>query len=179
MGTLTLIIISSSLGTVFAQNGATQNEINSGRYSLADPNGSGIGEGSPSDDITKHPQYYSQNTSTQNPDIATASVGANILNGCNCVVFRMDDVQDYWLNDVQVAVMDQFVQKNEFLSVGPIVGYFGADSTVVNKAIAGYNSGLFEIYVHGWDHGDYSTYPLATQTLHFQDSQNKLQLLFL
>ena len=27
---------------------------------------------------------------------------------CNCVAFRLDDVQDYWLNDVQIDIMKKF-----------------------------------------------------------------------
>ena len=176
VGTLALIVISSSFGNVFAQNGLLPDGYDTGRYSFADPSGQGAREGAPTDD--RYRPYSSENTSNQSPNVATFGVEASLLDGCNCVVFRLDDVQDYWLSDVQVTVMDQFVQKNQYLSAGPIVGLFGADANVVNKAIAGYNSGLFEIFVHGWDHVDYSTLNLATQTSTLQDSQNKLQLLF-
>ncbi|MFQ5440261.1 MAG: polysaccharide deacetylase family protein [Nitrosopumilaceae archaeon] len=176
-GILALIIVSSSFVNVYAQNGVVPDNFSTGRYSFADPNGSGEGEGSSSHDKT-HPYYSTKYLNQQYSSVDAATVEANLLNGCNCVVFRLDDIQDYWLSDVQVAVMDQFVQKNQFLSVGPIVGLFGADANVVDKAIAGYNSGLFEINVHGWDHVDYSTLNLATQTSTLQDAQNKLQLLF-
>ena len=176
VGTLALIVISSSFGNVFAQNGLLPDGYDTGRYSFADPSGQGAREGAPTDDGYR--PYSSENTFNQSPNVATFGVEASLLDGCNCVVFRLDDVQDYWLSDVQVTVMDQFVQKNQYLSAGPIVGLFGADANVVNKAIAGYDSGLFEIFVHGWDHVDYTTLNLATQTSTLQDSQNKLQLLF-
>ena len=31
---------------------------------------------------------------------------------CNCVAFRVAPVQDYWLNDVQIDVMDVFLRKS-------------------------------------------------------------------
>lgn len=176
--TFCMILISSSSVDVFAEIEFTQEQLENGRYSIADPNGSGVGEGASSDDKTKHQHYYSQNKNESDSSIAEFNVGANVLNGCNCVVFRLDDVQDFWLPDVQITVMDQFVQKNQYLSAGPIVAIFGADSTVVDKVVDGYNSGLFEIFVHGWDHVDYSGLNLATQTSTLQDSQDKLQLIF-
>ncbi|MDH3277978.1 MAG: HYR domain-containing protein, partial [Nitrosopumilus sp.] len=176
VGTLVLIVISSSFGNAFANNGV-RDEFTTGRYSFADPNGQGARETAPTDERYR-PYSSSENTIIQSPNVSAAGVEASLLNGCNCVVFRLDDIQDYWLSDVQVAVMDQFVQKDQFLSAGPIVGLFGADATVVDKVIAGYNSGLFEIFAHGWDHVDYTTLTLATQTSTLQDSQNKLQLLF-
>ncbi|MFQ5441033.1 MAG: immunoglobulin-like domain-containing protein, partial [Nitrosopumilaceae archaeon] len=177
MGTLAIIIVSSSFATAFANNGLSPVEDSTGRYSFADPRGTGSGEGSHSEH-KDHPYYSTKYVNKESSGVASFSVEANLLNGCNCVVFRLDDVQDWWLSDVQVAVMDQFVQKNQYLSAGPIVGLFGADANVVDKTIAGYNSGLFEIFVHGWDHVDYTTLNLATQTSTLQDSQNKLQLLF-
>jgi hypothetical protein len=31
---------------------------------------------------------------------------------CNCVIFVMDDIEDYGVNNVQIAVMDYFISKN-------------------------------------------------------------------
>jgi peptidoglycan/xylan/chitin deacetylase (PgdA/CDA1 family) len=174
------MLIAGFTSPAFAQNMPglavdAVSEINAGRFSEANPNTSGVGEGALADDKTKHPNYYSP----KNTNVQTAGgIEASILNGCNCVVFRLDDLQDYWIPNVQATVMDQFVQKNQFLSIGPIFDIFGADSTVVNKAVAGYNSGLFEVFVHGWDHVDYTNLSLATQTSTLQQAQNKAALIF-
>jgi len=170
---LSLIIVSSSFVSVLAQSDPNSDQINNGRYSQADPNGSGVGEGSPADNFN-YKKYHALKTKDANLSVTISS----LQNGCNCVIFRLDDIQDYWLSNVQVTVMDQFVQKNQKLSVGPIMNYFGADSVVVNKVISGYNSGLFEVFVHGWNHVDYTQLSLSTQTSTLQQSQSKMQSIF-
>jgi len=51
---------------------------------------------------------------------------------CNCVAFRFDDVQDYWLNDVQIAYVNTFVGKNIPLTVGIVADSFGNDQKITN-----------------------------------------------
>jgi len=34
---------------------------------------------------------------------------------CNCVIFRMEDIQDYWVKSGQLAAMNQFVTRNQSL----------------------------------------------------------------
>jgi len=54
------------------------------------------------------------------------------MSSCNCVAFRFDDVQDYWLNDVQIAYVNTFVEKNIPLTVGIITDSFGNDQKIIN-----------------------------------------------
>jgi len=51
---------------------------------------------------------------------------------CNCVAFRLDDVQDYYLRGPQVDVMELFQQKNADLTIGIIGSVFGTDPLLVN-----------------------------------------------
>ena len=51
---------------------------------------------------------------------------------CNCVAFRLDDVQDYYLRGPQISIIEAFQQKNADLTVGIIGSAFGADSQLVN-----------------------------------------------
>jgi len=51
---------------------------------------------------------------------------------CNCVAFRLDDVQDYYLRESQVAVMELFQQKNADLTIGVIGSAFGGDPHLVD-----------------------------------------------
>ena len=97
---------------------------------------------------------------------------------CNCVVFRLDNVQDFFISDVQVEVLDQFIQRNQSFSLGPIMNEFGADDVVVNKTITGFNSGLFEISVHGWNHNDFAQESLEDQRSDLQLAQDKLEGIF-
>ena len=43
-------------------------------------------------------------------------------NQCPCIVFRLDDIQSFYLSDVQMKIMDLFQKKNASLSVG-VIGY--------------------------------------------------------
>jgi hypothetical protein len=40
---------------------------------------------------------------------------------CNCVVFRMDDIQDYWVKPGHLAAMNQFIDRNQSLTLGIIM----------------------------------------------------------
>ncbi len=84
---------------------------------------------------------------------------------CNCVAFRLDDIQDYYLRGAQVAVMELFQQKNADLTVGIIGGAFGEDPHLVNflqRSIANKNPTI-EIASHS-----FNTEPLAGREIDYQ-----------
>ncbi len=85
-----------------------------------------------------------------------ASAQSSPGGACNCVIFRLDDVQDNWLDKVQVKVMEHFLEENKKLNVGVIMNHLGDDESVVDKVREGFDSGNFEIVNHGWDHVDYT-----------------------
>ena len=97
---------------------------------------------------------------------------------CNCVVFRMDDVQDYWVKAGQLAVMDQFASRNQSLTVGIIMNSIGNDSEIVNKVKQANDRGLFELAVHGWNHTDYTKLSEEEQRNSLYDSNRKMNALF-
>ena len=115
-----------------------------------------------------------------NPDITAAQIAAAVdpLDGCSCVVFRMDDLQDGFVEDAQLTIMQDFIDRDEFFSVGPIPIIYGPSSDVVSKTLAGYNAGLFEIFTHGWAHDDFTNKTLAEQTSNMTASQNALGAIF-
>jgi len=178
MSVLALILVVSSSTSALAETEFTQEQIDTGLYSIADPNGPGVGEGISADGTSEIPTHYSEYTSEQSSSVKDANVEAGVLNGCNCVIFRMDDLQDFFVSTVQVAIMDEFTQRDEFLSIGPIFAVFGGDTTVVNPAKAGVTSGLFKLFNHGWNHTDFTTFNLTEQTNHLQLGQDKAKLIF-
>jgi hypothetical protein len=97
---------------------------------------------------------------------------------CNCVVFRMDDVQDYWVKAGQLAVMEQFASRNQSLTVGIIMNSIGNDSEIVNKVKQENERGLFELAVHGWNHIDYTKLSEEEQRNSLYDSNRKMNALF-
>ena len=56
---------------------------------------------------------------------------------CNCVIFRADDIQDYWMQVPQTALPDTFIEKSAPLSVGMVMHDFGSDPVIVDKVKEG------------------------------------------
>ncbi|MBT8251521.1 MAG: DUF2334 domain-containing protein, partial [Nitrosopumilus sp.] len=73
-----------------------------------------------------------------------------ILN-CNCISFRLDDVQDYWLSDTQIRIIDLFEEKNIPLSVGVIGNAIGQDDEITTKIKENLDADNIEIVNHSWD----------------------------
>jgi peptidoglycan/xylan/chitin deacetylase (PgdA/CDA1 family) len=97
---------------------------------------------------------------------------------CNCVVFRMDDIQDYWVKSGQLAAMNQFITRNQSLTLGIIMDSIGNDSEIVNMVKQGSDDGLFELAVHGWNHTDHAKLNEEEQRNSLYDSNRKMIALF-
>jgi peptidoglycan/xylan/chitin deacetylase (PgdA/CDA1 family) len=100
---------------------------------------------------------------------------------CNCVVFRLDDVIDWSLSNVNIAIMDYFLIEDKPLSVEIIVSNFGNDypyGKVYNKTLEGYKAGLFEIGIHQWAKERYNAIDYSAQVYLLNESDDKLQKLF-
>eukprot|EP01114_Cavostelium_apophysatum_P001189 TRINITY_DN1100_c0_g1_i1.p2 TRINITY_DN1100_c0_g1~~TRINITY_DN1100_c0_g1_i1.p2 ORF type:complete len:459 (-),score=124.76 TRINITY_DN1100_c0_g1_i1:52-1428(-) len=94
---------------------------------------------------------------------------------CNCVVFRLDDVQDYYIAGAQRAIMDVFKEEKIPMTAGIISYYFGADSTQVNyiKTALRVPDWDFEVANHGWYHEYFDDYTLEEQRDLFGNALNK------
>jgi Polysaccharide deacetylase len=97
---------------------------------------------------------------------------------CNCVVFRMDNVQDYWVRAGQLAAMNQFIFRNQSVTLGIIMDSMGDDSEIINKIKQGSDSGLFELATQGWAFTDYTKLSQEQQRNSLSDSNRKMIELF-
>jgi peptidoglycan/xylan/chitin deacetylase (PgdA/CDA1 family) len=97
---------------------------------------------------------------------------------CSCVVFRLDDVQDNYLNKIQLAIMNLFLEKNQSLSLGLIANAIGNDSSVLNEVRKGFDSGKFELASHGWNHENFSKLSVPNQINLLNKSNDKIHELF-
>jgi peptidoglycan/xylan/chitin deacetylase (PgdA/CDA1 family) len=111
-------------------------------------------------------------------EIISFGNNGTVHSNCNCVVFRMDDIQDYWLKSAQLAAMNQFTSRNQSLTTGIIMNGIGNDTEIVNKVKEGSDSGLFELAVHGWNHTDYTKLSEEEQRNSMYDSNRKMSALF-
>ena len=84
---------------------------------------------------------------------------------CNCVAFRFDDVQNFWLNDVQIKVFDTLHQKDVPVTLGIIGNHFGKDEKLVNAIAELIQADAdIEIANHGWEHEDFAVYQKEEQS---------------
>ncbi|HSD04458.1 MAG TPA: polysaccharide deacetylase family protein [Nitrosopumilaceae archaeon] len=87
------------------------------------------------------------------------------ITSCNCVAFRLDDIQNYFLNNAQVEIINTFQKNNANLTVGVIGNYFGEDPVITNFLKERLENGTpkIEIANHGWNHENFSEYDKAQQ----------------
>ena len=100
---------------------------------------------------------------------------------CNCVVFRMDDLQDDWISTAQITGMNLFLSKHVPLSLAIIMNSIGNDSQVVDKIKEGLKktpNALFELTLHGWDHVNYADLSEKEQTDTLKKANDKMLQLF-
>ncbi|MFL6485581.1 MAG: polysaccharide deacetylase family protein [Nitrososphaera sp.] len=107
---------------------------------------------------------------------------AQTYNPCNCVIFRLDDIADEGNSDKpNIAIMQHFIDKNHKLSAEIIVNNFGnlgTNGNVYKTVKQGYDAGLFELGIHGFNHVHHSQLSEQQQKSDFSKAKNKLISLF-
>src|SRR5256885_9260929 len=58
-------------------------------------------------------------------------VPAYSVPSCQCVAFRLDDIQDYWLHSAQTKIIVTFQEKNASLTIGIIGNNIGQDPNII------------------------------------------------
>jgi hypothetical protein len=81
---------------------------------------------------TDAPEYMPIAISTGNRAVITTTGTASTSWSCNCVAFRLDTVQDYYLVDAQMQVMSIFAEYLAPLTLGIVTGSFGHDATLID-----------------------------------------------
>ena len=81
--------------------------------------------------------------------INRGTISEEIEESCDCIAFRLDDVQDYWLNDVQIDIMKKFNESNTPLTIGIIANAFGNDEKITTYVRE--NTNNLEIASRGTD----------------------------
>ena len=100
------------------------------------------------------------------------------IQSCNCVAFRLDDIQGYWLNNAQIAVIEEFHINKIPLTIGIIGGekfQFGNDPKITdyvqNKIIG---NAAIRIANHGWSHENFSTFDKDSQSELLKKSNERI-----
>jgi len=97
-------------------------------------------------------------------------------NQCPCIVFRLDDIQSYYLSDVQTTIIDEFHKKNASLTMG-VIGYdFHSDTKLTSYLKDKLKPGNtpIEIANHGWKHENFATLNFSQQVLLINKTNQEL-----
>lgn len=97
---------------------------------------------------------------------------------CNCVAFRLDDVQDFFLADVQMTLMQTFQKNDVDLTIGVIANNIGRDNDLTNFVSSVSDVPEIELANHGWDHEDFAQFETMGQEMLLLKSNNRIDELF-
>ncbi|MEW6043813.1 MAG: polysaccharide deacetylase family protein [Thermoproteota archaeon] len=101
------------------------------------------------------------------------------LPNCNCVAFKLDNVQDFWLNDVQNGVIDVFDKNGTPLTITVIGKYLGDDPKVVDFIKAKLDSkAKIRLANRGWEYIDHTTFDKEKQAASIRQTNEKVAKLF-
>ena len=97
-----------------------------------------------------------------------------------CVIFAMDDIEDYGFNKVQLATMDYFISKNLPFTASIIASQLANSSNleVFHKIEDGIDKKLFEIAIHGYRHINHTLLTKDEQEDDFRKASGRLEYLF-
>ncbi|HJT09512.1 MAG TPA: polysaccharide deacetylase family protein, partial [Candidatus Nitrosotalea sp.] len=117
-----------------------------------------------------------RNQSATMPSVVQPLPPKHNITNCNCVAFRLDNVQDYWLDNVQTAILDAFKQKDASLTLAVIAGVFGNDSKLIGdiKDQTSSDSSAIDIGINGWSFEDFTLYDKAHQSALLRQAKDKL-----
>jgi peptidoglycan/xylan/chitin deacetylase (PgdA/CDA1 family) len=112
------------------------------------------------------------------PHLFVSLTDVKIHSPIKYIIFRLDDIQDYWLRDAQLSLMDLFLFRKQNLSLGLIMNSVGKDLEMIEKIKEGEEKGLFEVAIHGWDHLDYSSLSEQQQNESLERANQKIMDIF-
>ena len=98
---------------------------------------------------------------------------------CNCVAFRMDNFQDFWLNDVQNGVIDAFDKNKTPLTISVIGKFTGDDPKSVNFLKEKLNkTSNIKLANRGWEYVDHTTFDKQKQAASIKQTSEKIAKVF-
>ncbi|MCV0400054.1 MAG: polysaccharide deacetylase family protein [Nitrosarchaeum sp.] len=97
---------------------------------------------------------------------------------CNCVAFRLDDIQDYFITDVQMALIETFQKNNVELTIGIIANNIGRDMDMTDFLSNISDKPGIEFANHGWDNEPITQFDTVGQEMLLLKSNNKIASLF-
>jgi peptidoglycan/xylan/chitin deacetylase (PgdA/CDA1 family) len=106
-------------------------------------------------------------------------------NYCRCVAFKVDDIQDYYVNNTQMAIIDLFQKKNASFTTGVLAGKFGNDTPFIahimqvlhyDKNEDKMKQPLMEVANEGWNYENFTQLAESQQSAIIRKSNEKILL---
>jgi peptidoglycan/xylan/chitin deacetylase (PgdA/CDA1 family) len=97
---------------------------------------------------------------------------------CNCVAFRLDNVQDFWLNDVQNTILDTFDKKGVPLTISILGKFIGDDPKAVDHIKEILQNNQLRLANRGWEYVDHTAYDLQKQQASIKQTNDKISTIF-
>ncbi len=102
----------------------------------------------------------------------------SIFDSCECIAFRLDDVQDHFLDDVQMEIINSFIESDVKLTIGVIGGQIGDDQKLVSFLKYNKNSPYLKFANHGWEHENFTQFSKEGQEMLILRANDKIKSLF-
>ena len=103
---------------------------------------------------------------------------SNPLENCKCVAFRLDDIQDFFLTDIQMEIVNTFQQNDIDLTIGVIANNIGRDLEITQFVTTLTDNPNIEFANHGYDHEDFSQFGSVGQEMLLLRANDKLSEMF-
>ncbi len=111
-----------------------------------------------------------------NPVTETEVLEESMIDSCNCIAFRLDDVQDYWLNDIQINIMKTFIENKIPLTIGIIANAFGNDQKILEVVKNDINEKHYlEIATRGVGLTSFTNFNKTDQSKNLKESQDNIE----
>ncbi|HXG73309.1 MAG TPA: polysaccharide deacetylase family protein [Candidatus Nitrosotenuis sp.] len=117
--------------------------------------------------------------SEEKPPTENQTLGKLALD-CNCVAFRLDNIQDFWLNEVQNGVVDMFDKNGIPVTLTVIGKYIGDDPKVTDFLKNKLDSKTSKIRLanRGWEYVDHTTFDEEKQAASMRQTNDRVAKLF-
>ena len=115
------------------------------------------------------------------PDITPATIRnalKEVPHSCNCVAFRLDDIQDHFTRDAQKDLIAMFFKENAPLTIGVIGGFLQEDKDLIEFLQNAVSSGPIEVANHSWEHLDHSAMTVDEQRKSIVKTNERIKELF-
>jgi peptidoglycan/xylan/chitin deacetylase (PgdA/CDA1 family) len=112
------------------------------------------------------------------PPKTTSNVLQEVPHSCNCVAFRLDDIQDHFTRDAQKDLIDMFLKENVPLTIGVIGGFLQEDKDLIEFLQNAVSSGSIEVANHSWEHLDHSAMTVDDQRKSIVKTNERIKELF-